>query len=111
MGTGYHAWPAFANGAFSPDGCAIMVSRLEPRPAARFHGKERDMGFTLLSDSFKDGDYPPDDFISSTDFCLGCAGRNSSPHLKWSEAPAGTKSAAVTASIQRRDRLGTRLQP
>jgi phosphatidylethanolamine-binding protein (PEBP) family uncharacterized protein len=54
------------------------------------------MTFTVTSNSFKDGDYLPSDFILSSDFGFGCAGRNRSPHLKWSGAPEGTKSFAVT---------------
>ena len=54
------------------------------------------MAFTLTSNSFKDGDYLPAEFILSADFGFGCAGGNKSPHLKWAGAPAGTKSFAVT---------------
>ena len=54
------------------------------------------MTFTVISNSFKDGDYLPKDFILSADFGFGCAGGNKSPHLKWSGAPAGTKSFALT---------------
>jgi Raf kinase inhibitor-like YbhB/YbcL family protein len=54
------------------------------------------MAFTVTSNSFKDGDYLPKDFILSADFGFGCAGGNTSPHLEWSDAPAGTKSFAVT---------------
>ena len=54
------------------------------------------MAFSVTSSSFKDGDYLPKDFILSADFGFGCAGGNKSPHLKWSDAPAGTKSFAVT---------------
>ena len=54
------------------------------------------MAFTIISNSFKDGDYLSKDFILSADFGFGCAGDNKSPHLKWSDAPAGTKSFAVT---------------
>ena len=54
------------------------------------------MAFTIISNSFKDGDYLPKDFILSADFGFGCAGGNKSPHLKWAGAPAGTKSFAVT---------------
>jgi Raf kinase inhibitor-like YbhB/YbcL family protein len=54
------------------------------------------MAFTVISNSFKDGDYLPKDFILSADFGFGCAGGNKSPHLKWSDAPSGTKSFAIT---------------
>ena len=54
------------------------------------------MAFTVTSNNFKDGDYLPNDFILSADYGFGCAGRNKSPHLKWSGAPAGTNSFAVT---------------
>ena len=54
------------------------------------------MAFTVTSNSFKDGDYLPSDFILSADYGFGCAGGNKSPHLKWSGAPADTRSFAVT---------------
>ena len=54
------------------------------------------MTFTVTSNSFKDGDYLSNDFILSADFGFGCTGGNRSPHLKWSGAPAGTRSFAVT---------------
>jgi phosphatidylethanolamine-binding protein (PEBP) family uncharacterized protein len=54
------------------------------------------MTFTVTSNSFKDGDYLPKDFILSADFGFGCAGGNQSPHLQWSGAPTGTRSFAVT---------------
>lgn len=54
------------------------------------------MAFTIISNSFKDGDYLQNDFILSADFGFGCAGGNKPPHLKWSGAPAETKSFAVT---------------
>ena len=54
------------------------------------------MAFTVISNSFNDGDCLPKDFILSADFGFGCAGGNKSPHLKWSDAPAGTKSFAIT---------------
>ena len=54
------------------------------------------MTFAVTSNSFKDGDYLGKDLILSADFGFGCAGGNKSPHLKWSGAPAGTKSFAVT---------------
>src|SRR5213593_148810 len=54
------------------------------------------MAFTVRSNSFKDGDYLANTHILSADFGFGCAGNNQSPHLAWSEAPAGTKSFALT---------------
>ena len=54
------------------------------------------MAFAVTSNSFKDGDYLPKEFILSADFGFGCAGGNTSPHLKWSGAPVGTKSIAIT---------------
>jgi len=60
------------------------------------------MTFTVASNSFKDSDYLPSDFILSSDFGFGWAGRNRSPHLKWSGAPEGTKSFAVTRYDPRR---------
>src|SRR5438128_12116071 len=54
------------------------------------------MAFAVTSNSFKDGDYLPKDFILSADYGFGCAGGNRSPHLRWSGAPEGTKSFAVT---------------
>ena len=54
------------------------------------------MAFTVASNSFKDGDYLAKEFILSADFGFGCAGGNKSPHLRWSAAPTGTKSFAVT---------------
>ncbi len=54
------------------------------------------MAFSVTSTGFKDGDYLGRDFILSADFGFGCAGGNTSPHLAWSGAPAGTKSFAVT---------------
>ena len=54
------------------------------------------MTFTVSSNSFKDGDYLPSDFILSAVFGFGCAGGNKSPHLQWSGVPEGTKSFAIT---------------
>ncbi len=52
--------------------------------------------FILTSNSFKDGDYLGADHILSEDFGFGCAGGNTSPHLAWTEPPAGTGSFALT---------------
>jgi Raf kinase inhibitor-like YbhB/YbcL family protein len=54
------------------------------------------MAFTVVSDSFKEGDYLGKDHVLSENFGFGCAGGNQSPQLRWSGAPAGTKSFAVT---------------
>jgi Raf kinase inhibitor-like YbhB/YbcL family protein len=54
------------------------------------------MTFAVTSDSFKDGDYLGKDHILSADYGFGCAGGNQSPQLRWSGAPEGTKSFAVT---------------
>ena len=50
----------------------------------------------LTSTSFKDGDYLGADHILSADYGFGCGGGNRSPHLRWEDVPAGTKSFAVT---------------
>ena len=54
------------------------------------------MAMTLTSSSFKDGDYLGPDQILSAEYGFGCGGGNTSPHLRWSGAPDGTKSFAVT---------------
>lgn len=46
------------------------------------------MTFTLTSNDFRDGDTLPDAQVQ--------AKGNTSPHLKWSGAPGGTKSFAIT---------------
>ena len=60
------------------------------------------MAFTVTSDSFKDGDYLAKDHVLSENFGFGCAGGNKSPHLKWSDAPAGQKASPSPASIPMR---------
>ena len=50
----------------------------------------------LTSDSFRDGDYLGQDHVLSADYGFGCSGGNRSPHLRWQDVPAGTKSFAVT---------------
>jgi len=50
----------------------------------------------LTSDSFRDGDYLAPDHVLSADYGFGCSGGNRSPHLRWQDAPAGTKGFAVT---------------
>ncbi|MBI2554423.1 MAG: YbhB/YbcL family Raf kinase inhibitor-like protein [Candidatus Rokubacteria bacterium] len=50
----------------------------------------------LTSNSFKDGDYLGQEHVLSAEYGFGCGGGNKSPHLKWEDAPAGTKSFALT---------------
>ncbi len=50
----------------------------------------------LVSDSFQDGDYLKPEHILSADYGFGCRGGNRSPHLRWDDVPAGTRSFAVT---------------
>ena len=54
------------------------------------------MALTLSSDSFKDGDYLAMEHVLSAGYGFGCAGGNNSPHLRWTGAPEGTRSFAVT---------------
>jgi len=50
----------------------------------------------LISNNFKDGDYLGPEHVLSADYGFGCSGGNKSPHLRWEDAPAGTKSFALT---------------
>jgi len=50
-------------------------------------------GFTLSSPTAKTGSKLPDTHVFNG---FGCAGKNISPALKWSGAPKGTKSFALT---------------
>jgi Raf kinase inhibitor-like YbhB/YbcL family protein len=50
----------------------------------------------VTSDSFRDGDYLGQDHVLSADYGFGCGGGNKSPQLRWQEAPADTKSFAIT---------------
>ncbi len=51
-------------------------------------------GFTVSSPDIKDGGVMGDDFVFNG---FGCNGKNISPALNWSGAPAGTESFAITA--------------
>jgi Raf kinase inhibitor-like YbhB/YbcL family protein len=51
------------------------------------------MAFRLYSDDLKDGDFLPQAQVFNS---FGHSGGNQSPHLAWSEAPAGTESFVVT---------------
>jgi Raf kinase inhibitor-like YbhB/YbcL family protein len=51
------------------------------------------MAFRLTSDDFKDGDTLPEAQVFNG---MGHHGGNVSPHLKWEDAPAGTRSYVVT---------------
>jgi Raf kinase inhibitor-like YbhB/YbcL family protein len=50
----------------------------------------------VTSESFTDGDYLGQAHVLSADYGFGCGGGNRSPHLRWRDGPAGTKSFAVT---------------
>ena len=50
-------------------------------------------GMTLTSGEFSDGDYLVNEQVFAG---FGCEGRNVSPSLSWSGAPAGAKSFALT---------------
>ena len=50
-------------------------------------------GFTLESDDVADGEMMP---MAQVSGIFGAGGEDRSPHLRWSGAPAGTKSYAVT---------------
>lgn len=50
----------------------------------------------VSSNNFNQGDYLATEHVLSADYGFGCSGGNKSPHLKWEEAPDGTKSFAVT---------------
>jgi Raf kinase inhibitor-like YbhB/YbcL family protein len=54
------------------------------------------MPFTLSSDSFKEGEHLDTDHAMGAEFGFGCEGGNISPHLRWSGAPEGTRSFALT---------------
>ncbi len=52
--------------------------------------------FKVASSSFNDGDYLGEVHALSEAYGFGCTGGNQSPQLSWTDAPAGTKSFAVT---------------
>ena len=54
------------------------------------------MALTLRSNSFEDSAFLEPIHILSESYGFGCAGGNKSPHLRWSGAPEGTGSFAVT---------------
>jgi Raf kinase inhibitor-like YbhB/YbcL family protein len=51
------------------------------------------MAFQLISDDLKDGDTMPEAHVFNG---MGFHGANLSPHLRWSGAPAGTRSFVLT---------------
>jgi len=50
----------------------------------------------VSSKGFKSGDYLGQQHVLSADYGFGCSGGNVSPDLKWEDAPADTRSFAVT---------------
>ena len=54
------------------------------------------MALELSSNSFEDSAFLEPIHVLSEDYGFGCAGGNKSPHLRWSGAPEGAKSFAVT---------------
>ncbi len=52
--------------------------------------------FILTSKSFEDGDYLNAGHVLSEAYGFGCAGGNQSPHLVWTDPPAGTESFALS---------------
>ncbi len=60
------------------------------------------MAFTVISNSLKDGDYLPTDFILSADFGFGWAGGNNSPHLQWSRCGSAKSFAVICYEPDRR---------
>jgi Raf kinase inhibitor-like YbhB/YbcL family protein len=52
---------------------------------------KHDTALAVTSQSFRDGAAMATDFVFT-----GCGGKNQSPQLSWSGAPAGTKSFAIT---------------
>ncbi len=50
----------------------------------------------VTSSNFNHGDYLSIDHALAAEFGFGCSGGNRSPHLRWSGAPEGTRSFAVT---------------
>lgn len=54
------------------------------------------MTMTLRSDDFAEGETLAMRHVLSSAYGFGCAGDNLSPHLRWSGAPADTKSFALT---------------
>lgn len=49
--------------------------------------------FTLSSPTLKNGDKLPEEAVFNS---FGCSGGNKSPEISWTNAPAGTKSFAIT---------------
>jgi len=60
------------------------------------------MAFTVISNSFNDGDYLPKDFILSADFGFGCAGGNKSLISNGRRRRPGRKASPSPATIRTR---------
>jgi len=71
----------------------VVVSGLALGLLAALVGPAQAAGFTLSSPTAKPGAKLPETHVFNG---FGCSGKNLSPALKWSGAPKGTKSFAVT---------------
>src|SRR4051794_14803356 len=71
----------------------VVTSGLVFALATALGGPVQAAGFTLSSPTAKPGAKLPDTHVFNG---FGCSGKNLSPALKWSGAPKGTKSFAVT---------------
>jgi Raf kinase inhibitor-like YbhB/YbcL family protein len=78
-------WPAESPHAYS----ASLAAQIEGQSSATNKSGESSMSFNLESAAFKSGEDIPKKFT--------CEGADVSPHLKWGDPPAGTKSLALIA--------------
>ena len=70
----------------------LLMSGAQAQPAAKNASGDKPV-FTLSSPDIADGKSIPEAQVFNS---FGCSGRNISPALAWSHAPAGTKSFAIT---------------
>jgi len=67
------------------------ASSFETIPVRAPQRASKGAALTVTSDSFGDGATIGREFVFT-----GCGGKNTSPHLRWTNAPADTKSFVVT---------------